>query len=145
MADEPTAQTEDKSRNKRGKNISSRMVNYFLTHPGEVVTVQMLAKSLRVTEKQVRESINATRWTHRENPEHPSRRIQTVVRGSSWRLDDHPGPTESAADPAPAPANSARRSTAAASKRIFGEVGLTSDGEYVIEDEDGTLYRAKKL
>lgn len=138
-----TAPDDKKTRIKRGKNISSRMMNYFVTHPGQVVTVQELARSLRVSEKQVRDSITATRWSHRGNADHPSQKITIVLRANSWRYD--PDPAADSDGQSPDPSSPVKREVTAPQRKIFEEVGPTSDGGYVIEDEDGALYRVKKL
>lgn len=69
----------------RGKNVITRIVDYFARHPNQVVTVRMLSGSLRVNETTIRNSINSFRHYHRKDPDHVSKQIETVIRGHSWR------------------------------------------------------------
>ena len=73
----------DKSKTKRNKYVINRIVNYFVNHPNQVVTVNMISTSTRIPEGRVRSSINSFRYYHRDDPNHLSKQIETVIRGNS--------------------------------------------------------------
>ena len=154
-------------RQARGKDVITRIVNYFAKHPNQTVTVKMLSSSLRVSEERIRNSINSFRWYHRAEPDHVSKKIEVEIRGHAWRyvvpglpvLDETPEPAPPAPDirdvssevKAAVSASVSEVSAVAASektvtltKRVFEEVGPVAGG-FVIQDEDGALYRAVRL
>lgn len=155
------------SRQARGKDVITRIVNYFAKHPNQTVTVKMLSSSLRVSEERIRSSINSFRWYHRAEPDHVSKKIETEIRGHAWRYvvpglpvpDEAPEPALAAPAPqdivaavestvdAPVPEAdtvAALEKTVTLTKRVFEEVGPVAGG-FVIQDEDGALYRAVRL
>lgn len=135
--------SEDNPKRKRAPKIASRIVSYFVKRPGQVITVQDLTKYLKATEIQVRDSINSVRYYRRNDPSHVTQRIETVIRGQSWRYVPE-GYQPGDHDPTPVTATPKKPSPAATSKRMFEEVGPIRNG-FVVVDEDDQLYRVEKL
>lgn len=92
----------------RGKNVIGRIVGYFARHPNQVVTVQTLSASMRLSEERIRNSLNSFRHFHRDDPDHVSKRIRTVIRGQSWEyvVPELPVPDESPKSESPVRLNS---------------------------------------
>jgi hypothetical protein len=164
----------EKPKVKRSKAVINRIVDYFARHPNQVVTIKMISTSTRIPEERIRNSINSFRYYNRENPNHPSKQIETVIRGNSWRYVVPGLPDASEAPPttpmngpvvlsgpfSPQDANSsvgvsvggyvpkagavAPTEAPTPTKRVFEEVGPVAGG-FVIQDEDEVLYRATRL
>jgi hypothetical protein len=164
----------DKSKTKRNKDVINRIVDYFAKHPNQVVTIKMISTSTRIPEGRVRDSINSFRYYHRNDPNHLSKQIETVIRGNSWQyvVPGLLGPAESSPTPpmngpvlpsgpsSPQDTNASIQATVAdfvskvgavatpeergQTKHVFEEVGPVAGG-FVIQDEDGVLYRATRL
>lgn len=107
---------------KRGQSVQPRVLHYLEQHVGENVYHQDVSKQLDLTESQVKEAIY-----HLRKKDNLSGSIEVVVAGSIWRYDP------------------SKRESKKSGKRIFEELGVTHQGEIILQDEEGNLFRASEL
>lgn len=111
-----------------------QVLDYLIDNPGRVVCRQQIAEATALSAQQIRSAVQNLRVRSGEN-------IEVVIHGESWIW--RPREVEEAATATPEPA--APVSAAPAQRRVFEQIGTTRSGDLVIQDEDGSLYRATVL
>lgn len=120
-----TAEPETDTRNRR--MYRDKLLKYLLEHPMEVVFLDTLVE---IAEGKTNGVQSAMHNLVKNIPQ-----IERMVGGKAWRWN--PDVTESTGQPEPANAQPTRR--------MFEEIGQTREGDLVIQDDTGTLYRATAL
>lgn len=101
--------------------VYPKLLEFFNKHVGEIVNVTDIAKTIEVTEKQIKGAVN-TLLGHGHNIESVSRGTAYIYRGMKQEIKP-----------------------AAVSRRLFEEIGVSKSGAIVIQDADGNLYKAEEI
>lgn len=114
-------------------NIRSSVIDYLFSREGSLVTLKDLTTHTGRSEKQIQQSISSIRNGAPETSGglDMKRSVQVVTAGQQWIY------RPIAARDATPPTKNQNRS--------FREVGPTSDGELILQCEDGTLWKAVNL
>jgi hypothetical protein len=96
-------------------------MQYMSERPNEIVYLSKMAADLKIESRQARNAIYNLRNTKRGGWE---KGLETIVGGDAWRW------------------NSDVASQANSSGQLFEQVGVRKNGDILIEDENGKLYRA---
>lgn len=106
--------------------VTPIVIRFFVNHPNRVWSREEVAERLDLSIQQVRDSaryiVNKGALTG----------FKVIAKGTTWEY-------------APNAADATAPVTAPPTKRVFEEVGPVKGGGFVIQDEDGNLYRAEEL
>lgn len=116
----------------RGGRVAALLLKYLTTHPGIELFRAEIAEATGLTEHQVRTNLANLRSGNKLGAHEA---LETVVAGQVWRW--HPNKTTGTLTPEAAPT--------APSKRVFGEIGKTREGDLILQADDGSLWRAVEL
>lgn len=145
-----------------GKSIMEEVLNFFLKHRDQVVTLEQICGDLELEPDKARSNINNLR-------NHPSNQfdIQTLIRGRSWIYRDTPLLVTNAVDAAVSsivdnakpsitvpedfpkvaliPMKGGKVNKPVSKDKIFEEIGEMKDGSVLLKDVDGKLWQATEL
>lgn len=110
-------------------SIISDVSLYIKNEEGRPCHVDDIATATGYTPKQIRGAINGKR--HEDPTWHHI--LKNVVRGHIWSwnmLYDPTKPVTSESDP---------------EKNLYEQIGVTKNGDLILQDEDGNLFRASEL
>jgi hypothetical protein len=102
----------------RGKAVSSRVIEFLIANPNVEVAKGQIARACNVTEAQVSHAMYHIKT--KMNVEQ--------VANNTWRYKPGDG-----------------TSSGAKTGALYSQVGVAGNGDHVIEDENGKLYRAVPL
>jgi hypothetical protein len=141
----------------RNRPLTALLYEYLTSHPGVVVYVDTLVEYTGRTPEQIKVGVN----NMLQNRPHMKPLVDKVIQGQAWRYTPdgrvnsrRPSqrPTVPVNVPVPSTVTSASTTAEPAtsnddirtstSPRMFEEVGELPDGDLVIRDDDGIMYRA---
>lgn len=109
--------------------VTPTVVQFFVNHPNRVWSREEVADRLGLTQTQVRD---AARYITNKGT---LTGLKVIINGTTWEYVPPVASPKLGPAPTPAPTH----------KRVFEEVGPVKGGGFVIQDEDGNLYRAEEL
>lgn len=129
-------------------SVLQPVLQYLGRKPGQAIYVSELAAETNLKEDQIKSAISTARS---RNPE-IFRRVKVIVPGFAWEYS----PKSTSADDPPTTAADRIREPAPAAKavvrkqsrpkgRLFEFLAEAKDGALVIQEEDGTLWRATQI
>lgn len=105
-------------------------VTYHLSkNAGSHCHVSEMANEYHYSEKQIRQAISNKKNEDKEWASH----LRTVINGSMWMWIKNPLPPTT-----PSPEK-------VVAKNIYEQIGATKNGDLILQDEDGNLFRATEL
>lgn len=113
-----------------GGQIGAILLKYLVEHPGVELFRSEIVEATGLTEQQVRVGMSNLRGADKLGAREA---LETVISGQVWRW--HPNKAQAELAEAKAPTT----------KRVFGEVGTTREGDLILQADDSSLWRATEL
>lgn len=138
-----------------GKSIMEEVLNFFLKHRNQVITLEQICGELELEPYQARANINNLK-------NHPSNQfdIQTLIRGRSWIYQDAPLLVADAVDTdlnsiidnakssittAPVKSGKSESEKRWLSSNTFRKIGEMKDGSVLLRDANDKFWKATEL
>lgn len=97
------------------------------SRPGKHCHIHEMAKELNYTQTQIKQAISNKRHESKEWGSH----VKTVIQGSVFSWIEKPE------NGVPEPKD--------VKKNLYEQIGVTKNGDLILQDEDGNLFRATEL
>lgn len=107
-------------------SITGDVTSYFASRDGETCTIKQMSNDLGYTEQQIRACISNKTHHSKEWASH----LTVYVRGQvyKWR-----------SEPVLVPKTTDEKSN------LYEQIGVTKNGDLILQDEEGNLFRASEL